>query len=92
MSDLEARRKGRQLKIVTAAMTIRRRVGKATAEEAMVATMGTVSEMKGLWQCLLDKGLVTETQRQDYLDRGADELLRQVEGKASELQLEVGGG
>jgi hypothetical protein len=89
--NYDERHRARALKIVGAANLIRRRVGNSTPEELQIAQLATISEMKGLWQALLDKALITEEQRQGYLDRGAQELLNQIESHASQIYIQDGG-
>jgi hypothetical protein len=83
----EDRRKARALKIWSAHNLLRQRVGVVGPEEVHIATLSTISEMKGLWQALLDRGLISEAQRQDYLDRGADALVAQCEAKAAQIEV-----
>jgi hypothetical protein len=74
--------------LMSAHQLIRQRVGVPTMDEANIAQLATISEMKGLWQAMLDRNLITEAQRQDYLDRGARELLTQIESKAAQIYVE----
>ena len=43
---------------------------------------------RGLWAFLVEKGLCTAAQREDYLDRGYNDVLAQVEGKAATIYTE----
>lgn len=81
------RRRTRAMTVHMAAQTIRQRVGKLEVEEAHVATLAVIAEMKGLWQCLLDRQLVNEEQRQTYLDRGAQALLQQVQEQGMQIDV-----
>lgn len=92
MSD--ARRKARQLKIVSAGMRIAERLGNQDSREAVaeirIAVLAAVAESRAVWAFLKDKGLATETQYQDYLDKGYDSVSAQVEGKAAEIFVHEG--
>lgn len=92
MSD--DRRKSRQLKAVTAGMLINQRLGHQDTREAVseirIATLAAVAEARSVWMFLLDKGLATKAQHQDYLDRGYDSMLAQVQGNASEIMVHDG--
>ena len=90
-SDTERRRKSRAFKIFNLSMLMERRIGKADVMQVQQTGLAIIAEMKGLWQALLDKGIITEAQRQDYLDRGVDSLAHQVESKASEIDVESSG-
>lgn len=83
------RRKTRQLKVVSAGMLIAERLGtqdtKQAVTEVRIAALAAVAESRSVWMYLKDRGLATESQYQDYLDKGYDEVLAQVEGKASEI-------
>jgi hypothetical protein len=87
MSD--ARRKARQLKIVAAGMRIAERLGHQDPGEAVseirIAALAAVAESRAVWAFLKDTGFATETQYQDYLDKGYDSVTAQVEGKAAEI-------
>lgn len=87
----EERRKSRQLKAVTAGMTIAKQLGgldtRESVEHVRIAALGAVAECRALWMFLKDKGLATEAQYQDYLDKGYDMLLAQVDAKASEIMV-----
>lgn len=85
------RRKARILRLVGAVMQIRQQKGGATMDEIQIAQAATISEMKGLWQALIDKKLITEAQRQDYLDRGVQELCAQFDAQASQIYIQDGG-
>ena len=79
------RQRARSLKVFIAANKIRERVGVLKVEEAHMATLAGIAEMKGVWQCLLDHGMISEEERQNYLDRGVDALLEQVDSQASKI-------
>lgn len=61
------------------------RAGTGSVEHVHIAALTAIADTRGLWRFLLDKGLATEGQHQDYLDKGYEELRAQVEGKASEI-------
>lgn len=87
----EERRKSRQLKAVTAGLLIVQRLGNQDTREAVseirIATLAAVAEARSVWMFLKDKGFATEAQYQDYLDRGYDSMLSQVQGKAAEIMV-----
>jgi len=89
------RRKSRQMKAVTAGMLIQQRLGTLDTREAVehvrIAALASVAECRGLWAFLVERGLATEAQRQDYLDRGYGEMLAQVEASASSIYVQTPG-
>lgn len=94
MSDELARRKARQLKCTVAGMHIQQRLGgldtRQQVEHVRIAALAAIAETRSLWTFLIERGLATEAMRQDYLDKGYDSLLAQVEGKAAELMVADG--
>lgn len=92
----EERRKSRQMKAMVAGMTIAQRLGGIDTREAVehvrIAALGAVAECRAVWMFLKDRGLATEEQYQDYLDKGFDSVLAQVEGKAAEIMVYDGHG
>jgi hypothetical protein len=85
----DARRKARQLKVVSAGMLIAERLGNQDTRQAVseirIAALAAVAESRAVWAFLKDRGMVTEAQYQDYLDKGYDSVTAQVEGKAAEI-------
>jgi hypothetical protein len=90
------RQRARQLKAVTAGMTIQRQIGlmdtRDSVEHVRIAALAAIAETRGMWRFLVERGLATEAQRQDYLDKGYDDLLEQVNGKAAEIYVEGASG
>lgn len=90
------RQRARQMKAVTAGMVIQRQIGMMDTREAVehvrIAALAAIAETRGMWRFLVERGLATEAQRQDYLDKGYDELLDQVNGKAAEIYVEGASG
>lgn len=86
------RRRNRQMKAVMAGQLIERRLGALDTREAVehvrIASLAAIAECRAMWRFLLERGLATEAQREDYLDKGYDEILAQVEGKAAEIYVE----
>lgn len=89
MSD--ERRKSRQMKVTMAGLSIARRLGNTnpmeSVEHVRIAALAAVAETRGVWMFLKDKGLATEAQYEDYMDRGYDSVLGQVQDKASEIMV-----
>jgi hypothetical protein len=87
----EERRKTRQMKAVMAGVEIAKRLGgmdtRQAVEHVRIASLGAVAECRALWLFLKDRGIATEEQYQDYLDKGFDSVLAQVEGKVSEIMV-----
>lgn len=92
----EERRRARQMKAVMAGQLIQRRLGAIDTREAVehvrIASLAAIAECRAVWRFLLDRGLVTEDMRENYLDRGYDEVLAQIEGKAAEIYVEGASG
>jgi hypothetical protein len=86
------RRRNRQMKAVMAGMKIRERLGsidtRDSVEHVRIASLAAISETRALWRFMIERGFATEAQREDYLDKGYDEVLAQVEGKAAEIYVE----
>jgi hypothetical protein len=94
MTAERARR--RQMWAVEAGMTIQRQIGVMDARDAVehvrIAALAALAETRGMWQFLIDKGLATEAERQDYLDSGYKSVLAQVTGRAGEIYVEGSSG
>ena len=88
----ELRRRGRQMKAVMAGQLIAKRLGALNTHESVehvrIASLASIAECRALWRFLIERGMATEAQREDYLDKGYDEVLAQVEGKAAEIYVE----
>jgi len=88
----EGRRKTRQMKAVMAGMTIQKRLGAMESREAVehvrIASIAAIAECRALWAFLVERGIATEEQREDYLDKGYDSVLTQIDDKAAELYVE----
>lgn len=90
------RRHSRQLKAVMAGMKIRERLGNIDTRDAVehvrIAALASVAECRAVWRFLIERGIATEDMRENYLDRGYDEVLAQVDGKAAEIYVEGASG
>lgn len=93
MSD---RRHARQMKAVMAGQLIQRRLGAIDTREAVehvrIASLAAIAECRAMWRFMIERGLATDAQREDYLDKGYDEVLAQIEGKAAEIYVEGASG
>lgn len=87
--DYEDRRRARQMMVVHACMIISEKLGdqspKDAASEIRVSAVAAIAEARSVWEFLLARGLATEEQRQDALDRAYRGLLGQVETKGMEI-------
>lgn len=85
----QERRRSRQMKAVMAGNLIRNKLGaidtRESVEHVRIAALGSLAETRGLWMFLIEKGLATEEDREDYLDKGYNTILAQIEGHASEI-------
>ena len=80
----EARRLQRAQKIVHAGNLIASALGREPAGiEAMQTCLINIAETAALWHALMDKGLVTENTRQDYLDGAVEDLLRKTKERTN---------
>lgn len=87
----EERQRKRALMAFDIVSRIVERAGTTSVEHVHIAALTAIAENRGLWRFLLDKGLATEAQHQDYLDRGYEDLRAQVESVASKLYIAEGG-
>ena len=91
-----ARQRERQIKAVQAGMTIQRQIGAMDTRDAVehvrIAALAAIAETRGMWRFLIERGFATEAERQDYLDKGYNDLLDQVNGKAAEIYVEGASG
>ena len=81
----DGRRKARAFKAVMAADKIASRVGRTDVVHVQQTVLAVVAECNAIWKALLDRNLITEDQRQDYLDWGMADLLAKIDGKANEV-------
>lgn len=95
MNNYLERRKARQMKAVVAAMKIKDMQGGFDVGQNMdhvrIAALGAVAECRGLWAFLIARGMATEKQRQDFLDKGYDEMLAQIDAVAGAVMLQTAG-
>lgn len=99
--ELEQRRASRQLKCFSAGQLVRKIMGlpdprpgtdAARIEEVRQAALSGLAESRAALQALLAKGIITEEERQDFLDWGYDSILAQLHaGRASKV-MEAGRG
>jgi len=87
--SIEERQKGRAFRIVQIADKIRRHIGRSDVLQVNQTVLACIAEQRALWQLLLDRGFVTEEQRQDYLDRGVTSLEEHVHAKSARVTVSV---
>jgi hypothetical protein len=91
----EQRRAGRQMKIVMAGRKINQMLGPRTSadriEDIRVAALGAVAEARAVMMALVAKGILTEAEREDFLDMGYTSVLDQVSNAAGKIFVESGG-
>jgi hypothetical protein len=84
------------MKAVMAGQMIQQRIGALDTREAVehvrIASIGAIAECRALWRFMIERGIATEAQREDYLDAGYAEVLAQVDGKAQEIYVEGASG
>ncbi len=83
------RETARAMKVFGALSDLNRRVGQPTASIAQITALSALAELKGVWLLLEDKGLVTPARVQDYLDRGVEALLKQMEERLNRIVVDV---
>lgn len=84
------RRALRQQKALQATMLIQERLGGASADAVLhvrMASLSAIAEARSVWDFLVTKGLATEAQREDFLDKAFDDLLAQIESAAAEIMV-----
>lgn len=69
----------------------RQQHGVPQLEHVLLAAFSGVAECRGLWAFLIEKGLATEAEHQDYLDKGWKIFLEQQEQQASKIYVAEGG-
>ena len=89
MSD--ERQKKRAMMAFQILTDIVRRTGTSSVEHVHIAALASIAETRSLWLYLIDRGLANEAQHQDYLDRGYEDLRRQVESAAGKIYVESAG-
>jgi len=83
----EDRRKSRQIKLVAGAMQLRERYAAITAttdaklDEMRLVCLSAEAGNRALWLFMKAKGMVSEAERQDWLDKGVNDLLDQINGR-----------
>lgn len=82
------------MKAAMAGLSIARRLGgidtKESVEHVRIAALAAVAECRALWMFLKDRGIATPAEYEDYLDKGYDSVLAQVQDKASEIMVYEG--
>lgn len=86
--SLRDREQSRALRVFNILGDIIKRTGEPTATIAQMSALSALAEAKAIWQCLKDKGLVTEEQLQVYLDRGVDALAEQTEKRLNRVMVD----
>ena len=80
------RRASRQAMVANAAFTLSERTGSLTdrqlLNEMLVVALSSQAECRGVWAALMAKGIITEAQRQDFLDAGYMDLMKQIQGQS----------
>lgn len=87
----EMRRKARQMKLVSAGMLVARKCEGLDTREAVehvrIAAMAAIAECRGMWAFLVERGIATQGEREDYLDKGYELMLAQVEQRTSDVMV-----
>lgn len=99
--ELQQRRASRQLKVFEAGRLVRRIMGipdpkmgttDAKVEEVRQAALSALADSRACMRALRVKGIITETEEQDFLDFGYDSIIEQLHaGKAAKI-VEAGHG
>ena len=71
--------------------TIAQRAGAGSVEHVHIAAITAIADTRGLWAFLVAKGLATEAEHQTFLDRGYEDLRKQVDEQASTIYVAEGG-
>ena len=99
--ELEQRRASRQLKCFSAAQLERKIKGlpepkphtdAMRIEEVRQAALSGLAESRAALQALIAKGIITEDERQDFLDWGYDSILAQLSAGRASRVMEAGRG
>lgn len=86
------RRRARQQRVAVAGMTLARRLAtldtRQAVDEVRIGLIAAIAETRAMWRFMIERGLATDAEREDYLDKGYQEVLDQIEGKAGEIFVE----
>ena len=85
------RENARAFKVYSALERIVARAGAPSAGTAQISALSALAEVKAVWICLEEKGFVTPAAVQTYLDRGVDQLLKQVDERLGRISVDVAG-
>lgn len=91
MSEASERPKRRANWAFLALNRWRQQHGVPQIEHMLLAGFAGAAETRGLWAFLIERGLATEEQHQDYLDKGWRLFLDQQESQASKIHVVEGG-
>jgi hypothetical protein len=84
IDEFARRRIARQQMCFQAGMLIREKLGGSIGpieerlEHVRIAALGAVAESRAVMHALIAKGLITEREREDFLDLGYQSLLAQI--------------
>lgn len=84
ISEFDRRRIARQQLCFQAGVIIRDKLGGSLGpieerlEHVRIAALGAVAESRAVMHALVAKGLITEREREDFLDLGYQSLLAQI--------------
>ncbi len=84
ISEFDRRRLVRQQWCFQAGLIIREKLGGSTGnieerlEHVRIAALASVAESRAVMQALIAKNLITEREREDFLDLGYQSLLAQI--------------
>jgi hypothetical protein len=95
--NFDDRKRARQLQLATAAMTLKERFkglpGSDPLFELLTVALGAEAATRGVMHALVAKGLITERERQDFLDAGVRDLCDQVHSQGQKIDVvEAGHG
>lgn len=85
MNDYEERGRRRALMAFRGLQEWRKQNGVPQLEHVLLAAFSGIAEVHGVWAFLVDKGIATEAERQDYLDKGWKLFLDQQSATASKI-------
>lgn len=91
MSEIEARAKRRALMAFNSLTKWRQQNGAPQLEHLLLAAFSGAAEVRGLWAFMIERGLATEAQHQDYLDKGWQLFLDQMTSHGSKIQIATAG-
>lgn len=98
LTEFERRRIQRQQMCFQAGMLIRDKLGGSIGpieerlEHVRIAALGAVAEARSVMHALIAKGLITEREREDFLDLGYQSLLAQISSGQGGKVFEAGNG